>query len=327
MQDVLPFEYQGKPIRVLRDDRGEPWWVAVDVCRTLGVLNPSDAIKKLDEDEKTTLVLTEGLIDQGFSDNVPGTSLNLISEAGLYRMILTSRKPEAKAFQRWVTHEVLPSIRKTGQYVSPEKAAGSLARYRDADWEALAKLHASARKIVRGRQMSLPDQARFADRFVERMTGVPLASIVEDILNDMGYDPTKPSARKKALPKKSASDDAGDRKPEELLLLGETQSVRTKVSPEAELLPTDLGELLGGYTAIAFNRLLYGLGYQQPCRVPGKGSVWQPTEKGKPFAVKKFVPRANSRGADVPQLLWKASILDALRKESDLQMQIDRVSH
>ncbi|MHB1565137.1 MAG: BRO-N domain-containing protein [Acidiferrobacter sp.] len=82
---------------ILGED-GEPWFVAVDVCKVLGLADVSVAMRKLDNDEKTTRCLTPGLIEQGFSDNNAGTSLNFVNESGLYSLILTSRKPEANAF-------------------------------------------------------------------------------------------------------------------------------------------------------------------------------------------------------------------------------------
>lgn len=92
----------------------EPWLVAADVCSALDIGNPSQAISRLDDDEKMTLTTNEG-----HSGKVGGAQmLNVISEAGLYSLILKSRKPEAKAFKRWVTHEVIPTIRKTGGYVN-----------------------------------------------------------------------------------------------------------------------------------------------------------------------------------------------------------------
>lgn len=93
-------------IRVVMRD-GEPWFVATDVCRALDISNTSDAIARLDDDEKG-VVLTDTLGGK--------QSVSIISEAGLYTLVLSSRKPEAKKFKRWITHEVVPSIRKTGSY-------------------------------------------------------------------------------------------------------------------------------------------------------------------------------------------------------------------
>lgn len=96
-------------LRVVKDDNGEPWFVAKDVCDALGIANNRDAMKALDDDEKNTVAISDGI--QG------NPNKTIINEPGFYKLVLKSRKPEAKAFQRWVTHEVLPSIRKQGAYV------------------------------------------------------------------------------------------------------------------------------------------------------------------------------------------------------------------
>lgn len=113
----VPFNFEGKPVRVvLMDD--VPWFVAIDVCATLGIANHRDALKRLDDDERRTV---------GSADtSVPASRTNpaLVSESGVYNLIFQSRKPDAKRFRRWVTGEVLPSLRKTGTYtVSQEKLA------------------------------------------------------------------------------------------------------------------------------------------------------------------------------------------------------------
>ncbi len=111
MTDIKIFEREefGSVRVVMRDD--EPWFVAKDVCSCLELDNVSEAINGLDEDEKITLSNPDGNPRAG----IP-LSFNIISEAGMYSLVLRSRKPEAKDFKRWVTHEVLPSIRKTGSY-------------------------------------------------------------------------------------------------------------------------------------------------------------------------------------------------------------------
>ena len=102
------FNYGDIPVRTtLRD--GAPWWVLADVCQVLRIKNSRDAANRLDPDEKGV-----GQID------TPGGSqqMTIINESGLYKVILRSDKPEAKKFTRWVTHEVLPAIRKTGVYAA-----------------------------------------------------------------------------------------------------------------------------------------------------------------------------------------------------------------
>ncbi|MBN6739136.1 Bro-N domain-containing protein [Acidithiobacillus sp. MC6.1] len=106
-EQLIPFEYEGCKIRVITDDAGEPWWVAVDVCRVLGIANARDALARLDDDEK-------GVVQ---ADTLGGKqNINTINESGLYSLTLSCRKPEAKGFKRWITHEVLPTLRKTGTY-------------------------------------------------------------------------------------------------------------------------------------------------------------------------------------------------------------------
>lgn len=99
-------------IRTLSID-GEPWFVASDVCKALGIANSRDAVARLDEDEKG-VALTDTL---GGAQN-----LTTVNEPGLYALVLSSRKPEAKAFKRWITHEVIPSIRKHGGYIAGQEA-------------------------------------------------------------------------------------------------------------------------------------------------------------------------------------------------------------
>lgn len=108
MNELQIFEHQDfGQIRAVEQD-GEPWFVAADVCRALELANTSDSLNRLDEDEKYR-----------FNLGLPGGDTWCVNEPGLYSLVLGSRKPEAKAFKRWITHEVLPSIRKTGVYVLP----------------------------------------------------------------------------------------------------------------------------------------------------------------------------------------------------------------
>lgn len=89
---------------------GEPWFVASDVCRALEIANNRDALTRLEQDEKGVAL----------TDTPGGTQeVTIVNEPGLYALVLGSRKPEAKAFKRWVTHEVIPSIRKHGMYATP----------------------------------------------------------------------------------------------------------------------------------------------------------------------------------------------------------------
>nr|DAD75654.1 MAG TPA: repressor domain protein [Podoviridae sp. ctzeq1] len=112
------FNFESKSIRTLAINN-EPWFVAVDICRALNLSSPSMAIANLDDDEKYTLSLTEGI--EGVGKQVQ--ELNLVSESGMYTLILRCRDAVKKGsvphrFRKWVTAEVLPAIRKTGKYES-----------------------------------------------------------------------------------------------------------------------------------------------------------------------------------------------------------------
>lgn len=107
MKDLVKFEFRSHEVRtVIRD--GEPWFVAKDVCEILEIANARDAVATLDGDEKDGVGITDTIGRE--------QKTTVVSESGLYALIFKSRKPEAKAFRKWVTSEVLPSIRKTGKY-------------------------------------------------------------------------------------------------------------------------------------------------------------------------------------------------------------------
>ncbi|MDD2267452.1 BRO family protein [Sulfuricurvum sp.] len=114
MSQIIPFNYGDKQIRVLTDEtNGDPLWVAKDVCDVLDLKDVNRSLSKLDDDEKGT---------QTLSTLGGNQKMAVITESGLYTLVLRSNKPEAKTFKRWVTHEVLPAIRRTGSYsvVSPD---------------------------------------------------------------------------------------------------------------------------------------------------------------------------------------------------------------
>lgn len=168
--------YKNSPVRIV-EKGGEPWFVAKDVCDILALGNPRSSIALLDEDERGVHSM----------DTPSGKQeMGIISEAGLYSLILRSRKPEAKAFKRWVTHEVLPSIRKTGAYLSPgmsnEQVKALVATleeemYRRIQAEnRLAKLEAHAEKLARAAIPATP----FGE--LSQKTGRPRTCLVRNYL-------------------------------------------------------------------------------------------------------------------------------------------------
>ncbi len=110
--------YKDNPVRIIEKDN-EPWFVAKDVCSILEISRHQDSTRYLDEDEKGVCLV----------DTPSGKQeMTVINEPGLYRLIFKSRKKEAEAFKRWVCHEVLPSIRKNGAYVMPDRAMEAMGK-------------------------------------------------------------------------------------------------------------------------------------------------------------------------------------------------------
>ena len=113
MNNLQVFNYNGNEVRTIQKD-GEPWWVLKDVCDVLNIENHKDLPKRLEDDEV-------GRFDLPHPQSRNKTlEMLCINESGLYNVILRSDKPEAKPFRKWVTSEVLPSIRKHGAYMTPE---------------------------------------------------------------------------------------------------------------------------------------------------------------------------------------------------------------
>jgi prophage antirepressor-like protein len=107
-RDIIPGDELSNTVRVVEID-DQPWFVAADVCRVLDLEHVSNALKPLADDQKTRKQIT----------GMRGPAALLISESGLYKLVMRSDKPEARQFQDWVTREVLPAIRKDGMYVAP----------------------------------------------------------------------------------------------------------------------------------------------------------------------------------------------------------------
>lgn len=157
-------------IRVLDKD-GEPWFVAADVCRALEHSNVSMALERLEDDEKAK-----------FNLGLRGGDTGCINEPGLYALVLGSRKPEAKAFKRWITHEVIPSIRKTGGYIAGQESMS--------DAELMAKALLVARRQIEERDRKLTEAAPkvlFADAVTASKTSILVGDMAK-LLKQNGVD-------------------------------------------------------------------------------------------------------------------------------------------
>lgn len=138
------FSFNNDPVRVILIDNN-PWFIAKDVCTVLGLENVSQALSGLDEDERG-IISNDAIEEQSFTKY----TLLTISESGFYDLVLTSRKPQAKPFKKWVTSEVLPAIRKTGGYsISAPKTYSEALRE-------LADQHEKAEALTKQLQEAAP---------------------------------------------------------------------------------------------------------------------------------------------------------------------------
>ena len=177
---------------------GEPWFVASDVCESLGLSNPTVSVNRLDADERSKFNLGR----QG--------EVNTVNEYGLYNLVLGSRKPEAKAFKRWITHEVIPAIRKHGGYLTPDKVEeiltdpDSIIRLATQLKEERAKREAAEKVIEEQRPKAL-----FADAVSASKTSIligALAKLIRQNGVDVGQKRLFEWLRKKGYLIKSGND-------------------------------------------------------------------------------------------------------------------------
>lgn len=179
--EIQKFDFKGAPLRTLTDKAGGAWFVAKDVCDILGT-DTRDLHKILESDEITN-------VDSIHIAQNGGKAPLIISEPGLYRLVMKSRKPEAKEFQRWVTHEVLPQIRRTGGYIP----AGDS----DSDEDIMARAVLVAQKTIKQKNQQIASQqsrivelepkARFADA-VAASDGTCLVGELAKMLRQNGMD-------------------------------------------------------------------------------------------------------------------------------------------
>ena len=155
--EMQKFDFKGASLRTLTDGAGEPWFVAKDVCTVLELSNVGQALARLDDDEKSSITLNDG------TSGNPNRAI--VSESGLYALVLASRKPEAHEFKRWVTHEVLPQIRKTGGYIPTSEADDDMTILAKAVMIGQRTMEAQKQKIAeqQTRIVELEPKARFAD--------------------------------------------------------------------------------------------------------------------------------------------------------------------
>lgn len=179
--EIQQFDFKGAALRTLTDEAGESWFVAKDVCDILGI-DTNHLGESLDSDEMNTLRITEG--------NTRGNpNKTIISEPGLYRLVMKSRKSEAKEFQRWVAHEVLPQIRKTGGYIPTTDVDDDMTILAKAVMIGQRTMEVQKQRIAeqQTRIVELEPKARFADA-VAASDGTCLIGELAKMLRQNGLD-------------------------------------------------------------------------------------------------------------------------------------------
>lgn len=180
--EIQRFDFKGAALRTLTDENGEPWFVAKDVCDVLELSNVSQTLaRRLDDDEKSSITLNDG---------TPGNpNRAIVSESGLYVLVLASRKPEAHEFKRWVTHEVLPQIRRTGGYIPTTDADDDMTILAKAVMIGQRTMEEQKRRIAAQESHinELEPKARFADA-VAASDGTCLIGEPAKMLRQNGLD-------------------------------------------------------------------------------------------------------------------------------------------
>ena len=179
--NLMKFNFNGKNVTTVLDGDNNPWFVAKEVCDVLGLNNVGQAVSYLDNDEKNTIIINDGI--QGNPNKL------IINESGLYSLILRSRKPEAKAFKKWVTAEVLPQIRKTGGYIPVNEKMS--------DSEIMAKALLIANKTIEQKDQLIEQHKKTIEQqkpkveYVDRFINTDKTWTLTDAFNEYGIPPQK----------------------------------------------------------------------------------------------------------------------------------------
>ena len=179
--EIQQFDFKGATLRTLTDENGEPWFVAKDACDALGYTNASKAISDhVDSEDKLNNESLSSLGQRGGW---------LVNESGLYSLVLSSKLPTAKEFKRWVTHEVLPQIRRTGGYIPTSDADDDMTILAKAVMIGQRTMEAQKQRIAeqQTRIVELEPKARFADA-VAASDGTCLVGELAKMLRQNGMD-------------------------------------------------------------------------------------------------------------------------------------------
>ena len=271
MNDVTTFNFRSHNVRmVIRN--GEPWFVAKDVCAVLELGNTTEALRPLEDDEKMTLSNSEGHSGQRGGAQF----LTVISESGLYALIFKSRKPEAKEFRKWVTSEVLPSIRKTGKYEA--QSAVPVSTQPPIREEVEARRFKAAQDILK--------------------TGYEMAQI---------FGLTGNQALLKA--------DKVTRQLSNISPMALLEIELKSPDNEALMIATEIGKRLNPVvSAKAVNLALAAMDFMERFEYRAGKFEWRLTEKGKEYGVYLDTGKVHSNGTPIQQIKWRESVISLIQQ-------------
>jgi prophage antirepressor-like protein len=271
---LTTFSFENLPIRVITIN-DEPWFIAADVCSALGLDQPTRALSRLDEDEKQVIDSQALTSIKGLqNNNLTQDSYNLVNESGLYSLTLGSRKPEAKKFKKWVTSEVLPSIRKTGQYQVP-----GFRLEPDANTSPVSVLP---------RSRAIKETFQVANAALAFLRKCKMFSEEDCVIgaNNAAYHVANIS-------------------------VSTITNHPALVAPvqETTLIPTSIGKLLGvGPKPVNIALIAAGL------QVPNSDSGYKLTEEGKRYGMYVYTQKSHNRGTPVEQIKWYETVVDVVKK-------------
>lgn len=191
-------------VRTLVDETGQIWFVAKDVCDVLEIKNARDALTRLDPDEKFVINPHNFSVGNTDGENRMGSELNIINESGMYSLVLTSRKPQAKEFKKWLTHEVIPAIRQHGGYIYGQEKLAEKEKAIIQDEvkdmaEMIKKLRARRHELI-GEVSKLKDEKRHYKKELKALN--EYADIFEDLFDKANAEYQKAAEEVEALQNK-----------------------------------------------------------------------------------------------------------------------------
>ncbi|MBU2766668.1 hypothetical protein HAP94_10775 [Acidithiobacillus ferrivorans] len=299
---IHAYRFGDHEVRTVVKSNGEVWFVATDVAEVLGYRDAKNMVRWLDDDEKGTHILST-LSSDPKKRGGGRQELSIISESGLYHAILKSRRHEAKPFRRWVTEEVLPTIRRTGSYHAPDGATGRI----PAQSPTIPTVPVRTSPVgIMGPLFDAPkNELLFMGHKVSEIAREFRAAmqIARDLVGTKNQ-----SQEVEEQVRVTAMNIMFNMKNVDMRMFTTGRPFLLDSYDSDFMSPTNLGQRFGLVPpARCINEILEAHGYQ----TPGTGSIlWYPTDKAKPYAVYRSFSRTD--GSEYTHLFWRPSIIPVL---------------